>query len=78
MVVMQHAIYRALDCFDLPTHWATIPNNTTVYSCMEAIYVSNIPCLLTVGTVVRGHLIPNNSSLYCGFLISPLAVAMYM
>ena len=23
MVVMQHAIYRALDCFDLPTHWAT-------------------------------------------------------
>ncbi len=27
MVVMQHAIYRALDCFDLPTHWAT--NTTT-------------------------------------------------
>ncbi len=23
MVVMQHAIYGALDCFDLPTHWAT-------------------------------------------------------
>ncbi len=22
MVVMQHAIYRELDCFDLPTHWA--------------------------------------------------------
>ena len=27
MVVMQHAIYRALNCFDLPTHWAT--NTTT-------------------------------------------------
>ncbi len=24
MAVMQHTIYRALDCFDLPTHWATI------------------------------------------------------
>ncbi len=24
MVVMQYAIYRALDCFDLPTHWATV------------------------------------------------------
>ncbi len=23
MVGMQHAIYRALDCFDLPTYWAT-------------------------------------------------------
>ncbi len=23
MVVMKDAIYRALDCFDLPTHWAT-------------------------------------------------------
>ncbi len=21
MVVKKHAIYRALDCFDLPTHW---------------------------------------------------------
>ena len=21
MVVIQHAIYAALDCFDLPTHW---------------------------------------------------------
>ncbi len=23
VVVMQHAIYRTLGCFDLPTHWAT-------------------------------------------------------
>ena len=23
MVVMRHANYRTLDCFDLPTHWVT-------------------------------------------------------
>ncbi len=53
MVVMQHAIYRALDCFDLPTHWATVLSGcTSPYTCKHTLNMTVSLCPSAICTVI--------------------------